>query len=76
MVGDGCAGPPYPSIWIDHASASARSAARLAFVASSRAPSARIFAPLIREPNITCLDLVLIAAITAVFASPGNATTV
>jgi hypothetical protein len=33
MVGDGCAGPPLPSIWIDHASASARSASRVASAA-------------------------------------------
>ena len=37
-----------PSIWIDQAaSASARSASRMAFLAASRAPSARIFAPMI-----------------------------
>ena len=42
----------------------------------SPAPSARIFAPLIREPNITCRDLVLMAEITAAFARPGDATSV
>src|SRR5713101_4537392 len=31
IVGDGCAGPPYPSMRIDQASASARSASRTAF---------------------------------------------
>jgi hypothetical protein len=46
---------------IDHASASARSASRIAFLASSRAPSARILAPLSREPKMDCRDLVLMA---------------
>src|SRR5947207_2811882 len=61
MLGDGCAGPPYPSIRIDHASASARSASRMACLARSRAPSARLLAPAIREPNRTLRDLVLMA---------------
>jgi hypothetical protein len=39
----------------------------MAFAASSRAPSARIVAPLIREPNISCRDS---CAITAAFAGP------
>ncbi len=63
MVGDGCAGPPYPSIRIDQASA--RSASRLACLARSRAPWARILAPAIREPKRTSRDLVLIGAIAA-----------
>ncbi len=50
MVGDGRAGPPKPSMRIDHASASARSASRIALVAASLALSAWIFAPLIRLP--------------------------
>jgi hypothetical protein len=44
IIGDGCDCPPYPSIRIDQASASARSASRVAFLAASRAPSARISA--------------------------------
>jgi hypothetical protein len=43
-------GPPYPSIRIDQASASALSAALTALMASLRAPSARILAPMIRLP--------------------------
>ena len=45
----------------DHASASARSAARAAFLASWRAVSARIFALVIRPPHMTSRVLVLIA---------------
>ena len=45
----------------DHASASARSAARAAFLASWRAVSARIFALMIRPPHMTSRVLVLIA---------------
>jgi hypothetical protein len=63
IVGDGCAGPQYPSIRFDHALASARSASRTAWIALLRAPSARIFAPAIREPNSTWRDLVLIRAV-------------
>src|SRR3982751_4138555 len=59
---------------IDHASASARSASRMASLARSRALSARILAPAIREPNMTCRDLVLMAGNTAALASPRNAT--
>src|SRR3977135_3585563 len=59
--GVGCAAPPYPSMRIDHASASARSALRIACAASSRAPSARIFAAPSRELNIDSSDLVLMA---------------
>jgi hypothetical protein len=44
------------------ASASALSASRLAFCAASRAPLARICAPMIRPPQITSRDLVLMAA--------------
>ena len=61
MVGEGCAGPPYPSMRIDHASASARSAARIACRAACRAPSARMVAPISREPKMDCRDLVLMA---------------
>jgi hypothetical protein len=43
----------------DHASASARSAARAAFLASWRAVSARIFALMIRPPHMTSRVLVL-----------------
>src|SRR5689334_14014396 len=62
MVGDGCAGPPYPSMRIDHASASARSASRVAFAAVSRADCARIFAPIKRPWKADCRDLEPIAA--------------
>jgi hypothetical protein len=61
MVGDGCAGPTYPSIRIDQASASARSASRTASLARSRALSAWILAPRIRLPKMTSRDLVLMA---------------
>ena len=44
----------------DHASASARSAARAAFVASWRAAWARMSAPIIRPPQMTSRVLVLI----------------
>src|SRR5258707_7909325 len=50
---------------IDQASASARSASRMACLARSRAPSAWILAPRIRLPKITSRDLVLMAGITA-----------
>ena len=43
---------------------------RMACLARSRAPSARILAPRIRLPKITSRDLVLMAAL----ASPRNAT--
>lgn len=46
-------------------SASARSAARAAFIASWRAVSARIFAPMIRLPQMTSRVLVLMLNITA-----------
>jgi hypothetical protein len=42
-------------------SASARSASRAAFLAASRAPLARIFAPMIGPPQMTSRDLVLMA---------------
>ena len=61
IVGDGCAGPPKPSMRIDHASASARSASRIALVAASLALSAWIFAPLIRLPKMVWRDFVLMA---------------
>ena len=61
IVGDGCAGPPKPSMRIDHATASARSASRIAHVAASRALSAWIFAPLIRLPKMVWRDFVLMA---------------
>jgi hypothetical protein len=41
IVGDGWAGPPYPSIRIEQASAAAACASRTACTAFSRAPSAR-----------------------------------
>ena len=47
------------SIRIDQASASARSASRIACLARWRAPSARILAPAIRELKRTSRDLVL-----------------
>jgi hypothetical protein len=59
IVGLGCAGPPYPSMRMDLASASARSAARAAVLASWRAVSARNFAPMIRPSHITSRVLVL-----------------
>ena len=46
----------------DRPFASARSAARAAFLASWRAASARTFAPMIRPPQITSRVLVLIAS--------------
>jgi hypothetical protein len=46
---------------IDHASASARSASRIALVAASLALSAWIFAPLIRLPKMVWRDFVLMA---------------
>jgi hypothetical protein len=46
-------------------SASARSAARAAFLASWRAVSARIFAPMTRPPHMTSRVFVLMLAITA-----------
>jgi hypothetical protein len=49
------------SMRIDHRSASARSAFRMASFASSRAPSARIWAPVNWPPKIVSRDLVLIA---------------
>jgi hypothetical protein len=49
----------------DHASASDRSAARVAFCAFWRAVWARISAPMIRPPQITSRFLVLMLAITA-----------
>jgi hypothetical protein len=55
--------PAVPFIRIDHASASARSAPRMACLARSRAPSARIFVPDIREPKRTSRDLVLMAVL-------------
>src|SRR5258707_12420640 len=67
IVGDGCAGPPYPSILIDHASASARTAVRTAFTASSRAPSD--LGPAERLPKMTSRDLVLMAGITGTLAA-------
>src|ERR1700722_13607082 len=48
--------PAVPSIRIDQASASARSASRIAFLAASRAPSARIFASRILLPKMTSRD--------------------
>ena len=63
-----------PSL-IDHASASARSAARTASCTRSRAYWARIFAPMIRPPKMTSRFLVLMAGvITAAIATPRNAT--
>src|SRR5712671_6321795 len=47
---------------MDHASASARSAARAAFLASWRVVSARILAPMTRPPHMTSRVLVLMGA--------------
>src|SRR5580704_2011077 len=58
----------------DQASASARSAARTAFLASARALSARIFAPLIALPQMTSRDLVLMAGDYSRLAARCNAT--
>ncbi len=60
MVGDGCAGPPKPSMRSDHAGASARSASRTASIARLRACLALILAALTRPPQITSRDLVLL----------------
>ena len=46
----------------------------MACLARSRAPSARIFVPDIREPKRTSRDLVLMARIAASLATAGNAT--
>jgi hypothetical protein len=54
IVGEGCAGPPNPSICSDHSKHSAASASRMAFVACSRACRAPILAPLTRSPKIRC----------------------
>jgi hypothetical protein len=56
MVGDGCAGPPKPSICSDHSRHSAASASRTASLARSRACWALIFAPLTRSPKMRRLD--------------------
>src|ERR1700749_3076379 len=58
----------------DQASASARSAARTAFLASARALSARIFAPLIALPQMTSRDLVLMIGDYSRLAARCNAT--
>jgi hypothetical protein len=71
VVGEGCAGPPNPSIRSDQASASARSASRMAFLASSRAPSALIFAPMMRPPQMTSRDLLLMGSD---YSDPGDVT--
>jgi hypothetical protein len=57
MVGEGCAGPHRPPSGSTMPSASARSASRMAFCAASRAPCARIFAPMIGGPLQSALRL-------------------
>src|SRR5262249_21238517 len=59
---------------IDQASASARSAARIAAVACSRALAARIFAPISRPWKMECRDLEPMARITASGKGERNAT--
>jgi hypothetical protein len=54
MVGDGCAGPPKPSICSDHSKHSAASASRIALLAASRACCAPTLAPPTRSPKIRC----------------------
>jgi len=44
----------------------------MAFLAASRDPSVRIFAPVIRQLQMTCRDLVLMAGITAPLTRAGN----
>jgi hypothetical protein len=62
MVGEGCAGPPKPSICSDHNRHSAASASRAAFVACSRACCACTFAPRTRSPKSRRLDFPPIGA--------------
>ena len=58
---------------IDQASASARSALRMAFLAASRAASARILAPMTLPLKAFWRDFVLIAPITTPRAGKRNA---
>ena len=74
MVGEGCAGPPKPSICSDHSRHSAASASRIALLARSRACCALILAPLTRSPKIRCRLRPPICPLSAPAAVPRNAT--
>ena len=60
---------------IDQASDSARSASRAAFCAASRALLARMSAPMMRPPQITPRDLVLMARDYSASAPDSQSTT-
>src|SRR5664280_1046892 len=74
IVGDGCAGPPKPSICSDHNRHSAASASRMAFLACSRAFCALILAPWTRSPKIRCRLRPPIGALSVAFAGLRNPT--
>jgi hypothetical protein len=74
MVGDGCAGPPKPSICSDHSRHSAASASRAASLARSHACWALIFAPLTRSPKMRRLDGPPMGLLQRTLAAAGNPT--